>query len=127
VLYSQDPHLGAIGFIWTPFPSLVEMIFLLVYPIYPPIASSGLAAILMSSMFTGLTAVLLIRAGDYHGISRWISGGVCALFIFNPFMFLFGMNGLSDAPFIFFTMYAMVQFTYWIKEQSISSLVKIGF
>ena len=35
VLYSQDPHLGAIGFVWTPLPSLVELLFLLSYPIYP--------------------------------------------------------------------------------------------
>ena len=71
--------------------------------------------------------MLLVSAGDVHGIPRWVSIGISLLFSFNPFIFLFGMNGLSDAPFIFFTMYAVVQLTYWIKEESIASLVKIGF
>ncbi len=29
VLYSRDPHLGAIGFIWNPLPSLMEMVLLI--------------------------------------------------------------------------------------------------
>ncbi|MCY9513104.1 hypothetical protein [Paenibacillus apiarius] len=126
VLYSGDPHLGAIGFIWNPLPSLVEIIFLVFYPIFPALASSGLAGVLMSSLFAGFTASLLVRAGDYHGISRWISVGISLLFALNPFMFLFGMNGLSDAPFIFFTMHAVIHLTYWMKDRHVGNLLKVS-
>lgn len=127
VLYSKDPHLGAIGFIWTPLPSFVELIFLLFYPLFPALASSGLAGIFMSSLFASCTAVLMIQAGDRFRLPRWSSTAISLLFILNPFMFLFGMNGLSDAPFIFFTMYAIVHVTYWLKNPYISHLVKVGF
>jgi len=126
VLYSRDPHLGAIGFVWTPLPSLVELVFLLFYPLYPPLASSGLAGVLMSSLFAGLSAVLLARAADEHGLPPAAGVGIALLFAFNPFMFLFGMNGLSDAPFMFFAMYATVHLTRWLKEGGVGHLVKIG-
>src|SRR5690606_38477074 len=88
VLYSKDPHLGAIGFIWTPLPSIAALFFLLFYPLFPPLASSGLAGICMSSLFAGLTAVLLLQAGDRFELPRWLSTLLAILFAFNPFMFL---------------------------------------
>ncbi|MGG4396205.1 hypothetical protein ABEX25_18040 [Paenibacillus thiaminolyticus] len=126
VLYSGDPHLGAIGFVWNPLPSLVEIAFLAFYPLFPALASSGLAGVFMSSLFAGCTAALLVQAGDSHGLSRWISVAISLLFAFNPFMFLFGMNGLSDAPFIFFTMYSVVHLTYWFKDRNVGSLLKLS-
>lgn len=126
VLYSRDPHLGAIGFIWTPLPSLVELVFLLFKPLYPPLASSGLAGVLMSSLFSALIAVLLVRAGEENGVPKGVAWAVALLFAFNPFMFLFGMNGLSDAPFMYFTMYATVHLTRWLKNGLTSHLVKVG-
>ncbi|KPV57748.1 hypothetical protein QJ48_20315, partial [Paenibacillus sp. A3] len=70
VLYSRDPHLAAIGFVWNPLPSLVELLFLLPYHWLPELASSALAGVLMSSVFAGMTAVLLARAGIDFGLSR---------------------------------------------------------
>lgn len=127
VLYSSDPHLGAIGFIWTPLPSLIELPLLLLYPWIPALASSGLAAVWMSSVFAGLTAVVLYHASEKHGLSKWIGLCLTFLFAFNPFIFLFGINGLSDAPFIFFIVCAVVQYTYWLNDDRTSYLVKAGF
>lgn len=70
VLYSRDPHLGAIGFIWNPLPSLLEMVILLLYPIFPALATYGLAAIILSATFAALTAMLLYRAGSEQGLAQ---------------------------------------------------------
>ncbi|GLI06213.1 hypothetical protein YDYSG_22430 [Paenibacillus tyrfis] len=127
VLYSRDPHLAAIGFVWNPLPSLVELLFLLPYHWLPELASSALAGVLMSSVFAGMTAVLLARAAVDFGLSRTFAVLLSLSFSCNPFMFLFGANGLSDAPFIFFIMYAVVHLTHWIYGRRVGSLIKVSF
>ncbi|CAG7626804.1 hypothetical protein PAESOLCIP111_02852 [Paenibacillus solanacearum] len=127
VLYSRDPHLAAIGFVWNPLPSLIELVFLLPYRWFPALASSALAGVLMSSLFAGMTAVTLARAAVQFGLSRWFAVLFSLAFSCNPFMFLFGANGLSDAPFIFFTMYAVVHLSLWVRSRRVGSLIKLSF
>ncbi len=127
VLYSRDPHLGAIGFVWNPLPSLMELIPLLVYPLYRPIASSGLASVLMSSVFAGLTAVLLFRTGRKFNLSVTMSLTIALLYGLNPFFFLFGANGLSDAPYIYFIMASIAYFCLWIKDREVRDLILTSF
>ncbi|WP_035121705.1 glycosyltransferase family 39 protein [Cohnella panacarvi] len=127
VLYSRDPHLGAIGFIWNPLPSFLELFFLLFYPLYPPLASSALAGILLTSLFAGATAVLLFRTGRKFDMSVAMSLTIALLYGLNPFMFLFGANGLSDVPYMFFLILAITRFCVWIRFRAIGSLVVAAF
>ncbi|MNH89878.1 hypothetical protein D3C73_424110 [compost metagenome] len=127
VLYSRDPHLAAIGFVWNPLPSIVDLIFLLFYPLYPPLASSAIAGVLMTSTFAAMTAVMLVKASIQFGLPTWAGVCISLLFAFNPFMFLFGANGLSDAPFLFFIMWAVLQFSLWVKDIGVGSLVQVAF
>ncbi|KZE81913.1 hypothetical protein AV654_09570 [Paenibacillus elgii] len=127
VLYSRDPHLGAIGFVWNPLPSLMELAVLVLYPILPELASYGLAGVLVTSVFAGLTALLLYDAGRRNGLSFGMSLGLSLLYCLNPFVFLFGANGLSDAPYIYFLMYTVIRFGDWLKTRQISHLVLAGF
>ncbi|WP_028551442.1 ArnT family glycosyltransferase [Paenibacillus sp. UNC451MF] len=127
VLFSRDPHLGAIGFVWTPLPSLVDLIFLLPYRWFPALASSGVAGVIMSSLFAGMTAAMLARAAISFGLPGWFAIVFSLLFSCNPFMFLFGANGMSDAPFIFFIMYSVVHLSHWIRSRNVRSLIKVSF
>ena len=46
VLYSADPKLANIGFVWPPLPTLLGVFWALLYPIWPGIVSSGASAAL---------------------------------------------------------------------------------
>lgn len=127
VLYSRDPHLGAIGFIWNPLPSFLEIVFLLFYPLYPPLASSALAGILLTSLFAGATGALLYRSGRKFELSAGMSMAIALLYGLNPFIFLFGANGLSDVPYMFFLILAITRFCEWIRFRTIGSLTVTGF
>jgi hypothetical protein len=127
VLYSQDPHLGAIGFVWNPLPSLMELIPLLFYRLYTPLASSALAGVLMTAAFAAGTAVVLFRGCLRFGQGPLFSLLFSLLFCLNPFIFLFGANGLSDAPFLFFIMSAVLSFCLWVREKGTGELVKAAF
>ncbi|TBL70580.1 hypothetical protein EYB31_33165 [Paenibacillus thalictri] len=127
VLYSRDPHLAAIGFVWNPLPSFMEIIPLLFYPLFPALAYDGLSAVIVSSLFAGLNTVLLYSAGQRYGLPGWFNLTFSLLFSLNPFIFLFGFNGLSDVPFIFFLMYTVVHFTHWMDTRHPSNLIFSGF
>ncbi|MDY8022699.1 glycosyltransferase family 39 protein [Paenibacillus polymyxa] len=126
VLYSRDPHLGAIGFIWNPLPSLLEMVILLLYPIFPALATYGLAAVILSATFSALTAMLLYRAGVRTGLSSGMSILLALLYALNPFILLFGANGLSDSLYIYFIMMTVIEFALWLKDRMTASLIVSG-
>ncbi|QYK64335.1 glycosyltransferase family 39 protein [Paenibacillus sp. S25] len=126
VLYSRDPHLGAIGFIWNPLPSLLEMVILLLYPIFPALATYGLAAVILSATFAALTAMLLYRAGIRTGLSSGMSILLALLYALNPFILLFGANGLSDSLYIYFIMMTVIEFALWLKDRMTASLIVSG-
>lgn len=127
VLFSRDPHLAAIGFIWNPLPSFLELLVLPFYPFFPALATHGLAGILMSSVFAGLAGSLLYRTCRKFGLGKAMAVTLTALYAFNPFIFLFGFNGLSDAPYIYFLMVTVIQFSLWIKDTRVSHLILGGF
>lgn len=116
VLYSRDPHLAAIGFVWNPLPSLVNLAFLVFCPIVPALASSGLAGVLMSALFAAAAASFLFAAGRSFGLGKGTSLALALLYAFNPLMFYFGFTGLSDAPFNFFILYMTAHFLHWLIE-----------
>ncbi|WAG60405.1 hypothetical protein [Clostridium estertheticum] len=94
VLYSRSPHLG----------------FLLLYPWIPAMATKGIAGLLMSAIFASLTASILVRAFIKRGIQRLYAVVFTLLYSLNPMVFIFGFNGLSDAPFIFFVILSIIHF-----------------
>lgn len=126
VLYSRDPHLAAIGFIWNPLPSMLEMIPLLFWKVAPIVASSGLAAVIVSASFTAATVVLIYRMLLRHEVPAIFRRIIIAGFIANPFIFFYGANGMSEMMFSFAIVWAVSALTTWMREQKTVSLVEIG-
>jgi hypothetical protein len=60
VLYSTDPKLAAIGFVWMPLPSLMELLWVAFFPLWPNLVSSGFASTLTTALAGGATAALLL-------------------------------------------------------------------
>jgi len=49
VLYSRDPHVAAVGFIWNPLPSFIDLFFLLFKDLWPALSSRVLSRRMLSS------------------------------------------------------------------------------
>jgi hypothetical protein len=125
--YSRDPHLAAIGFVWNPLPSLLILPILTMWPLYPELASSGLAGVLLTGCFAAGTAMLLLNHFIKRGLPLIFSFIICLLFSFNPFIFLYGSNGMSESIFIFFLVWAVISLTNWIDNDIIGSTIFIAF
>jgi hypothetical protein len=126
VIYINPPHLAAIGAVWNPLPSLLCLPLLLLKPIYMPVATSGLAAVFWNSIFAAGSGVLIYRAAIHFKCSHL--SGICLalLYCFNPFMFVYGFNGMTEGPFSFMLVWLIISYTQWITNQEPNLLVKMA-
>ena len=70
VLMSRDPHLSAIGFVWNPLPSLVEIPVLLFARWWPELRTHGLAGVVQSALFMAGSALMVRRIALDRGVGR---------------------------------------------------------
>lgn len=127
VLYSRDPHLGAIGFVWNPLPSLLELVPLLLWPILPAVAASGLAANIVTALFAAGAATLLFRYSWSSTQSLFLSLFLVVAYACNPFIFLYGANGMSEAMFGFFVLWMTILLLRWMKDDETLHPLAMGF
>ena len=126
VLYIEPPHLASIGFVWNPLPSFLELPFMFLYRFYKPIASSALAGVIITAAFTAGTAVLIYFNCRHFKLSPGISLLLTALFSINPFIFIYGFNGMSEAVFIFTIVLTVTEFIKWMDDEAQTHLLTMG-
>jgi hypothetical protein len=123
VLYSRDPHLAAIGFVWNPLPSLAVIPLLPLKALWPDIVATG---------FVGSIVSALCMAGavwEVHGIAadwqvrRSARLLVTLLFAFNPMILYYGANGMSEAMFILTLVVAVRYLARWAADGQTMPLV----
>src|SRR5436305_6140526 len=60
VLFSRDPHLAAIGFIFTPLASMVQMPAIGLSPLWPDMTARAFSATIMSALLMAVAVVQII-------------------------------------------------------------------
>ncbi|QVI27503.1 ABC transporter [Mycolicibacterium neoaurum] len=126
VLFSRDPHLAAIGFIFTPVAAMVQIPAMLFSDIWTELAERAFSGTLMSSVFMAGAAVQIFSMGSDRGLPRWYSLTITALFALNPMIVFYGSNGMSEAPFIFFMTWAVRRLITWMIDDDVHHLVAAG-
>ena len=126
VLHIYPPHLASIGFVWPPLPSFLQLPFLLFWPIYQPIAASGLSGVIVTAFFTAATAFVLYRNFKHFRVPDRVSIFMLFLYSVNPFIFVYGFNGMSEAIFIFALVWAVCEVARWIEDESPIHLIWIA-
>jgi hypothetical protein len=127
MLFSRDPHLAAIGFVWNPLPSVVDAILLPLAAIWRPIVSYGIAGNLMSAAFMALAVREIWLWLRELEVSKPMRIGLIAAFALHPLIALYGSNGMSEAPFLFFLLVAGRNVSAWIRTSEVSRLAVAGF
>jgi len=126
VLYIQPPHLAAIGTTWNPLPSFLELPLMLLWPIYKPIASSGLAGVIMTAAFAAGSAALIFKYALEFGRSKLTAICLAFFYCFNPFMFIYGFSGKAEIPFCFMLLWLTFNYTQWLEDEKPSHVVKMA-
>ncbi|MGZ8801057.1 MAG: phospholipid carrier-dependent glycosyltransferase [Mycobacterium sp.] len=126
VLFSRDPHLAAIGFIFTPLTAMVQLPPLTLTPIWPEMAERAFSGTLMSAVFMAGAVVQILGMGLDRGLPRSYALTITAIFALNPMIVFYGANGMSEAPFIFFMSWAVRRLMMWMVDDDVHHLVTAG-
>jgi len=125
-LFSREPHLAAIGFIFTPLTALVQLPILVIDPWWPVLSERAFSASIMSAMFMAGAAVQILSMGVDRGLPRWYTVAITALFAVHPMIVFYGSNGMSEAPFVFFMTWAVRRLLLWMVDDDVHHLIIAG-
>ena len=126
VLFGRDPHLGAIGFVWNPLPSLLSIPLVALKDLWPPLVERGLAASVVSAVFGGLSIVYMIRILRRLLVKDWTRRIIVLAYATNPAIAYYGANGMTEMPLIASLLAAVDGLLAYLKDRRAVDLVKSG-
>lgn len=126
VLYLLPSKLASIGFVWNPLPSLLQIPILLFTELWRPLATHGFAGSIITSIFAGVNASLLFRYFRISGSRVWLCLLIAFLYAFNPFIFFYGFNGMSETLFFTVPIAGIYNFAMWTEDRSTNRLLVTG-
>lgn len=125
-LTSRDPHLSAIGFVWNPLPSIVQIPMLPFARWWPELQTYGLAGVIQSAAFMAAAALMVRRIAldrDTGAGWRWVAVGCFAL---NPVTIMYGALAMSEAAEIFCVLWCIRYLLLWVTTRSVGHLAWAG-
>ena len=123
ILYSRDPHLAAVGFVWPPLQSIATTVLLLGNHLWPALAHNDMSGSMVSSIATAGTAFQILAALREWGVGRIPRLALVACFALNPMILLYAGSGMSEGLYMF-TMVASTRYLMrWIHKGDLRSLV----
>lgn len=126
-VFFLEPHkLASIGFVWNPLPSLVQLLIIPFARFWQPLASSGFAGSIATALFASANASLLFGYFKRAGCKTALSLLFVALYAFNPFIFYYGLNGMSETFFFTAMIICIANFALWMDQRRTGQLVAIG-
>ena len=126
VLFSRDPHLAAIGFVWNPLPSLAAIPLLLATPLWPALASRALAGCLVSALCGACSVALMHRLLGRLGAGPAMRLVLTAVFALHPLVLLGSATGASEAMLLLVCLYVTVHLVDWLTGADPWQLVHVG-
>lgn len=126
MLYSKDPHAAAIGFVWNPLPSLVDLPLLLFKNLWPALSEDAFAANIMSCLFFALACYQLFRFFEDLQLNTGARWGLWLCFAANPLVFFYAVNGMSEILFLCILIIATRFLVDWLRTDRTGSLVIAG-
>ena len=126
VLYSRDPHLAAVGFVWNPGTSIADDIPLLFYHLWPPLATHIFAATLVSSAaMAGMVYQVWCTLKEW-GVTRAPRLVIVVILALNGMILYYGANGMSEALYLFTLVATCRYLLRWLRNDDLASLVYAG-
>ena len=123
VLYSRDPHLAAIGFVWNPGTSIADLVPLLFYHLWTPLATHMFAASLVSAACMAGAVYQVHSTLAEWGVTPVARLVLVAILAFNGMVVYYGGNGMSEGLYLFTLVATCRYLLRWLRTNDLHSLV----
>ncbi len=118
VWWALDPKLAAVGFVWTPLPALIMVVFTPLRAVWPQLVSSGWLAVILSAtaMAAAVTTMHAILADlRVRPSARWT---LTVLFALQPLILVYSANGMTEALLMLFLLLAARRMLRWMSAST---------
>jgi len=123
VLYSRDPHLAAVGFVWNPGSSIADFVPLLFYHLWTPLATHVFAASLVSAVcMAGAVYQVRCTLAEW-GVTPMARLVLVAILALNGMIVYYGANGMSEGLYLFTLLATCRYLLRWLRTNDLHSLV----
>ncbi|NJP40265.1 glycosyltransferase family 39 protein [Oscillospiraceae bacterium HV4-5-C5C] len=126
VLFCKPYRLTSMGLVWNPLPSFLQLPFIALAKLWRPFATKGIGAAIMTAFFAGWSVKKLLTTFQAFQVSRFWSVTLTLLYAFNPYVFFYGANGMSEMLFICFGILVICDLTRWMKDGRARWLLSMG-
>lgn len=126
VLLSRDPHVSAIGFIFTPLTALLQLPLVALSRWWPEITRWNISGTVVSAVFMAGAVVMIHGICRDRGLSVGHSTVITLVFALNPMIVFYGANGMSEAVFLFCTIWAVRRLIRWMHTDDVHDLIVAG-
>lgn len=126
VLESRDPHLSAVGFVWNPLPSLVEIPILQLTGWWPESRTHGMAAVVQSALFMSAAAMMVRGIALDRGVGAGWRRLAVAAFAMQPMIVAYGASGMSEAAETFAVLWCVRHLMRWSESRDPRDLAWTG-
>lgn len=120
VVAGRDPHVAAIGFVWNPLPSIVQIPLVLALD---PFGLAYLAGPLHSALFAVLTLAALGSILRMLDVGTWRRSALLLLYGLNPMIVFYAANGMSESLLLFFMVAATHELIRWTHKGGYGALI----
>ena len=118
----EAPHLAAIGFVWMPLPTLVQIPMV----IWKPLALTGLSGGLQSALSAAATATMLealLRELKIGAALRW---SLVIGYMAHPMVLLYAVNGMSESMLILTLVSSCFFLMRWAQHRRVWDLLLLS-
>lgn len=126
VLYSRDPHLAAMGFVWNPLPSMLALPWLPFMSAWPPLVRDGFIMNIWSAIFMALAAQQIFGTLRDLRLSWLLALAVTLCFALHPIIIQYGANGMTEALFILLLVVVVRHLAQWSRSNQTAPLAVAG-
>lgn len=127
VVFIKPQRYASIGLVWNPLPSTLQIPFMYLAKFWRPIASKGISGAITTAFFAALSAGVILKTFHKFKVSNGHALMVTLIYIFNPFIFFYGANGMSETISYFFIIYSICSITQWMKFGASKYMLHLGF
>lgn len=122
IIYSSDPHLAAVGFVWEPLQSFADLVVLLGNHLWPALSRDEMAGSLVSALAMAGAAYQILCALREWGVSRAPRLVLTAFFALDPMVVYYGGNGMSEGLYLFTLITSTRYLLRWMRDGDLRSL-----
>ncbi|MDI9915064.1 phospholipid carrier-dependent glycosyltransferase [Rhodococcus sp. IEGM 1379] len=126
MLLSRDPHFAAIGFVFTPLTAAVQIPMGILGNWWPELLRWNITAVVMSAAFMAGAVIQIRGVSRDRGCDRWVTAVLTVLFAVNPMIVMYAASGMSEAPFLFFVIWAARRLMRWMHNDDVHDLIAAG-